>query len=262
MDKIPPARVEEQTISDSDRPYKQKSLSRRSMLGWLGKATMLSLTGDWLIACAEKRSIVNSIPPDTILGSFEFPFAPSSDEDPIYEQWPVNTVDLQEIEKLLDSWELTINGLVEEPRTLSFSDLLTLSRQDQITDFHCVQGWSVLDVPWNGVHMGSLIDLVRPTSEATHITLHCFRGIYSESIPLSVAIEPRTLLAYGIGGATLPLDHGFPLRLIVPRMYGYKSAKWLSGIEFSNNSEEGYWEKYNYPSDAEVPSSRLREGKY
>lgn len=255
MSKMPTLQTptaEEQTTVEN------KQISRRSLLSWLGKATMLGLSSELLLACAEHRSRVSTVPADTTLGSFEFPFSPYTDEHEIYDQWPVNTADLQQIEDILASWELTVDGLVENPVSFTFADLMALPRQDQVSDFHCVQGWSVLDIPWNGVHMKSIVDQVSPKAEATHITFHSFRGIYTESLPIEVALEPETLLAYGIGGATLPLDHGFPLRLIVPRMYGYKSAKWVSRIEFTDTSEEGYWVKYGYPTDATVPDARLR----
>jgi len=117
-------------------------------------------------------------------------------------------------------------------------------------------------VPWNGFHFDNLIDLVRPTVNATHINLHCFSDIYTESLPISIAREPRTMFAYGIEGSTIPLTHGFPLRLVVPRMYGYKNAKWVKEIIFTNAPLTGYWEQRGYTTDAYVDPSRLREGKY
>jgi len=155
-----------------------------------------------------------------------------------------------------------VSGLVEEPLTLSYAKIVALPRQDQVTDFHCVEGWSVLDVPWNGVHIDRIIELVRPTSEATHITLRCFSDVYTESLPLAVAREPRSLLAYGIDGNTMPLTHGFPLRMVVPRQYGYKNAKWVKEIEFTNAPIDGYWEQRGYSNDAPVKAARLRVGKY
>ena len=232
--------------------------SRRSLLKWLGNASVFALTADFLTACAES----NNATPDTTKDAESYPFSPSSDQGPLYEQWWGNTVDPQNLEQIIASWQLNISGLIEAPITLSFSDILALTRQNQITDFHCVEGWSVYDVPWNGFHIDSLIDLVRPTSEATHINLRCFSDIYTESLPLSIAREPRTLFAYGISGSTIPLTHGFPLRLVVPRMYGYKGAKWVKEIEFTNAPLTGYWEQRGYSTDAEVVAWRLRDGKY
>jgi DMSO/TMAO reductase YedYZ molybdopterin-dependent catalytic subunit len=190
------------------------------------------------------------------------PFEPSPVEGEIYTNWRGNTVDPQDLTNILASWSLTVDGLVAQPIVLSFAELMQLRRQDQVTDFHCVEGWSVLDVPWNGVHIDTLIELVQPDPAATHVTFHCVGDVYSESLPLDVARERYTLLAYGIGGNTLPLTHGFPLRLVVPRLYGYKSAKWVNRISFTNEAEQGYWVQRGYPYEAEVPASRLREGKY
>jgi len=244
--------------SASLSPAEIENPSRRSLLKWLGNASVLALTADFLTACGES----NNATPDTTTADKNYPFSPSPVEGPIYNQWWGNTVDTQNLEQIIASWQLKVSGLVEAPITLSFSDILAFTRQNQITDFHCVEGWSVYDVPWNGFHIDNLIDLVRPTSEATHINLRCFRDIYTESLPLTVAREPRTMFAYGIGGSTIPLTHGFPLRLVIPRLYGYKNAKWVKEIEFTNTPLIGYWEPYGYSTEAEVNPIRLREGKY
>jgi DMSO/TMAO reductase YedYZ molybdopterin-dependent catalytic subunit len=258
---------QEQGASNSNFAGDIESPSRRSLLSWLGNATVLALTADLVAACAPETTtsgISRSRETNTATpaGSGTFTFAPSPEEGAIYDQWWGNTVDRQNLEYILSSWQLNVSGLVEEAITLSFAEMLALPRQDQVTDFHCVEGWSVYDVPWNGFHIDRLIDLVRPTSEATHITLRSVGDIYTESVPLTVAREPRTLFAYGIGGGTLPLTHGFPLRLVLPRMYGYKNAKWVKQIEFTNAGSDGYWEQRGYPSDAPVKASRLRAGKY
>ena len=119
-----------------------------------------------------------------------------------------------------------------------------------------------MDVPWNGVHLREILSLVNPSQDATHITFHTIDGNYNESLPLEVALEPKTLLAYGIDCATLPVDHGFPVRLIVPRLLAYKSPKYVQRIELTDNPIEGYWVARGYDYDGEVPESRLRSGKY
>lgn len=257
--------LDERNASSLTLPHGTESISRRSLLSWLGNAAVLALTADLLASCGGG-------PPQPLSNSGGstgnapsaggFAFAPAPVEGAIYDRWWGNTVDRQNIGDILASWQLSVTGLVEQPLTLSFADMLALPRQDQVTDFHCVEGWSVLDVPWNGVHFDPLIELVRPAAQATHVTFRCVRDIYSESLPLAVAREPRTLLAYGIGGGTLPLTHGFPLRVVIPRMYGYKGPKWVNQIEFTNAAIDGYWEQRGYPSDAPVSASRLREGKF
>jgi DMSO/TMAO reductase YedYZ molybdopterin-dependent catalytic subunit len=171
-------------------------------------------------------------------------------------------VDPQSSADILASWTLTVDGMVGNPLVLSFADILALDRQDQVTDFHCVEGWSVLDVPWNGVLLAHVLDLAGTDAAATYVTFHCVGDAYSESLPVSVTREPRTLLGYGVDGSTLPLAHGFPLRLVVPRLLGYKNAKYLSRIEVTDQAVVGYWESYGYSYDGEVPPERLRPGKY
>lgn len=171
-------------------------------------------------------------------------------------------MDRPELEQLLASWRLTVDGLVDSAVTLSFAELLALPRQDQVTDFHCVEGWSVYDVPWNGVHLSTLLDRVGAQSSGTHLTLYSSGDVYTESLPMDLALEPRTLMAYGVGCHTLPLEHGFPLRSVVPRKFGYKSAKYVDRIEVTDEPINGYWVQRGYSYEADVPGHRLRPGKY
>lgn len=255
-------------IPPGEGPDDPASLTRRSLLAWLGNATVFALTADFLTACggAQVSQPARAGSPGTSSGALPSPrgftFTPSPVEGTLYDRWWGNTADPQDEAQIIAAWRLEVGGLVDQPRTFSFADLLALPRQDQVTDFHCVEGWSVLDVPWNGVHIDQIIDLVRPSAAATHVTIRSFRNIYFESLPLSVLREARSLLAFGIGGSSLPLTHGFPLRVVVPRFYGYKGPKWVAQLEFTDTPIEGYWVQRGYPSDAPVSSLRLREGKY
>lgn len=286
----------------------QQTLSRRSLLDWLGKATVLALGGEVLAAC-DRRYLARpdgghdaeadtwdgdgdlggdgdlrgdgdlgggdadlgggdaDLAGDADLvdgGAGEWNFYPpdTSREPSIYSDWEVRTVDRQILENVLDTWQLRIDGMVERPTTLNFLELVELPRQDQVTDFHCVEGWSVYDVPWNGIHLSTLLDLVGPHPEATHITFHTIGDRYNESLPLEVALEPRTMMAYGIAGHTLPLRHGFPVRLNIPRLLAYKHAKYVERIELTNEPIDGFWERLGYNYRGEVPEGRLREGRY
>ncbi|HEY3452386.1 MAG TPA: molybdopterin-dependent oxidoreductase, partial [Myxococcales bacterium] len=107
-----------------------------------------------------------------------------------------------------------------------------------------------------------LFDLVRPTARATYVTFHTVNDQYNESLPLSVAREPHALLGYGIEGSTLPLKHGFPARVVVPRLLGYKNAKYVYRLELADRPVEGYWVAAGYPYAGEVPAHRLRPGHY
>lgn len=249
----------------------QVTVERRTVLRWLGNAAVLALGGDVLQACLG-RSLADSRRPNAGSGTADgaseaasasgFDFQPGSGTDPIFDAWYENTVDAQNLADILAGWTLTVDGMVSNTLSLRFVDLIALDRQDQDTDFHCVEGWSVLDVPWNGVPLASVLDLAGADTSATYLTFHSVGGEYSESLPISVAQEPRTLLGYGVGGSTLPLAHGFPVRLVVPRLYGYKNAKYLSRIEVTDHAVTGYWEAYGYSDAGEVPASLLRPGKY
>jgi DMSO/TMAO reductase YedYZ molybdopterin-dependent catalytic subunit len=189
-------------------------------------------------------------------------FSPGPATGGVLDGWGERTVDPQTLESILASWTLRVDGRVVTPRTFTFADLLCLPRQDQVTDFHCVEGWSILDVPWNGVRLATLLDTVGVATGATHVVLYTLGGTYNESLPLDVAREERTLIGLGIAGNTLPLKHGFPLRIVIPRLLGYKNAKYVERITLADAPLEGFWVEAGYPYAGEVPPSRLRPGKY
>jgi DMSO/TMAO reductase YedYZ molybdopterin-dependent catalytic subunit len=251
-----------------------KTMTRRTVLEWLGKAAVIPLGAEALAACTRSPGGVpadaagaDAVHPDPgaevnpdVPGE-SLPFEPDGTQEQ-FSSWPERTVDRQDIEDVLATWSLRVDGLVEEPLTLDFAQLTALTRQDQIMDFHCVEGWSVPDVPWNGIHLSTLFEIVRPLASATHVTFHTMGDRYNESLPLSVALEPHTILGYGVDGSTLPLSHGFPVRLVVPRLFAYKSAKYVTRIELDDKAVDGFWVAYGYPYLGEVPESRLRPGKY
>jgi hypothetical protein len=269
-------------------PVSPVTHSRRTVLEWLGKGATVAALPPALSACfPEKNNFACCSPGDSgpavaIPGGDDtdsrprdsdtqadgactdgdFDFAPPSDEPPIYDRWNVRTVDPQDLDELLAGWVLTVDGMVDKPRSYTFAQLLALARQDQVMDFHCVEGWSVYDVPWNGLHIQTLLDAAGPQAGASHITFHTVEGIYNESLPMEVALEPHTMLAYGVCGLTLPLDHGFPLRLVVPRLLAYKNPKYVHRIEVTNRPIDGFWVQRGYSYEGEVPEDRLREGRY
>jgi hypothetical protein len=191
-----------------------------------------------------------------------FPFKPGQGDHGVFDGWGERTVDPQDLASILDSWVLSVDGLVVQPMTFTFAQLLCLPRQDQVTDFHCVEGWSILDVPWNGVRLAEILERVIPTASATHMVFRSVGGKYDESVPLAVAREPKSILAYGIAGSSLPLPNGFPARAIFPRLLGYKSPKYVTRIEITDHPVIGFWSNYGYPYEGEVPPDRLRDGKY
>ena len=243
--------------------------TRRDLLEWLGRSAVLAVGADLIAACAPLASgapatpTVDGAPPaDAACAAGSAPFRPGDGSAAIFTGWGERTVDEQDLARILAGWRLRVDGMVERPASYSFADLLCLPRQDQVTDFHCVEGWSIYDVPWAGVHLSRLLDRAGPRRTATHITLHTIGDGYGESLPLPVALEPRSLVAYAIAGATLPLKHGFPLRMVVPRLLAYKNPKYVERIELTDHPVDGYWVAAGYPYAGEVPADRLRAGKW
>jgi len=164
--------------------------------------------------------------------------------------WRFNTVENPRPEFDEREYRLVIDGLVEEPVTLTYEQLRNLPAVRQVSDFHCVEGWGVEDVQWDGVPMQAIFDLVRPQADARFVTFHSLGGIYTDSLSLPQAMLPDVLIAYDMDSAPLSPDHGRPLRLVMPRMFGYKGAKWLTRIELRSEQDIGYWEHRGWRVDA------------
>jgi DMSO/TMAO reductase YedYZ molybdopterin-dependent catalytic subunit len=148
------------------------------------------------------------------------------------------------------TWDLRIDGEVRSPRRLTHQELRDLSSVIATSDFHCVEGWSRLDCAWEGVRFSDLCDLVSPTERARFVTIGCDGG-YTTSLPLADLLAPDVLLAWALDGKDLDPDHGFPLRLVVPHKYAYKSAKWVRWVRFTYDQELGYWEVRGYSNSAD-----------
>ena len=164
--------------------------------------------------------------------------------------WPVRTVEKTTPAIDLTTWHLKINGLVENPITLTFDEIKNLPFIDQTKDLDCVEMWSVRKLKWQGVQLKTIIEKVNPGSEAKFLTFHCSGGIYSESLTIEQAMADDVILAYAVDGKLLEPKHGAPLRLVVPGLWGYKSAKWVERIEFVSERHLGYWVQRGYGVDA------------
>ena len=149
-------------------------------------------------------------------------------------------------------WRFRASGLVDRPLHLDWSAFLALPRAAQVSAFHCVTGWSLTNVSWEGVRLSTLLDALGVRDGADHVRFHSNDGAYTDDLPMEVARSPDVLLAYLLDGKPLPLELGGPLRLVVPRMYGYKSVKWLGALEVVTGATVGYWEARGYPADAWV----------
>lgn len=145
----------------------------------------------------------------------------------------------------LDNWNLRVFGLVEEEKVFTWPELMALPTNQQTVDIHCVTRWSKLDTTWTGIPWRAFLKLIKVKPAATHVMVHCENN-FTTNIALDVLDDDDTMLAYLYEGQPLAPDHGYPLRLLVPKKYFWKSAKWLRGLEFMAGDRPGFWERYGY----------------
>jgi DMSO/TMAO reductase YedYZ molybdopterin-dependent catalytic subunit len=153
------------------------------------------------------------------------------------------------------TWRLGVGGLVDHPLSLDYDHLRSLPKASQVSTFHCVTGWTVDNVHWGGVRIKDILAQVKPSAKAGAIQFVSMEKPYVDYLTLDQALLPDVMLAYEMDGAPLPREHGAPVRLIIPDMYGYKSVKWLTQINLVETAENGYWENLGYDRDAWVGRS-------
>jgi DMSO/TMAO reductase YedYZ molybdopterin-dependent catalytic subunit len=165
------------------------------------------------------------------------------------EKWPV--LHAGTVPKVdLATWDLTISGEVERPLALTWEQLLELPSREVTVDIHCVTRWSRFDTTFKGVHWSELAKLVAPTPGARFVVARAEQG-FTANMPLAAIEDETALIAYEADGEPLTPDHGWPVRLVVPSRYFWKSAKWLRGLELLDHDEPGFWERYGYHNDAD-----------
>jgi len=144
-----------------------------------------------------------------------------------------------------ETWDLTVNGLVAEPRRFTLAQLQELPAVEIVTDIHCVTKWSKFDTRWEGVRFRDLVTQVSPDPLARFIVEHAEFG-YTTNLPLADLLGDDTLIAWAYDGQPIEAEHGGPVRMVVPARYFWKSAKWLRGIEFVAHDQPGFWERNGY----------------
>jgi DMSO/TMAO reductase YedYZ molybdopterin-dependent catalytic subunit len=165
------------------------------------------------------------------------------------EKWPVlhaGTVPQTD----LSTWDFKVFGEVEEPITLTYDDLQALPQTEITVDIHCVTRWSRFDTGFKGVHWRELAKLVRPKASARFVVAHAEQG-FTANLPLEALDDDDSLIAWEADGEPLEPEHGWPLRLVVPTRYFWKSAKWLRGLELLGADQPGFWERYGYHNEAD-----------
>jgi DMSO/TMAO reductase YedYZ molybdopterin-dependent catalytic subunit len=150
----------------------------------------------------------------------------------------------------LATWDFKVYGEVDSPFTLTWKEFKALPRKTVHTDIHCVTRWTKLDTDWEGVAIQEILSRAQLRDTARFVVAHCEQG-YTANLPLSVLDDEDVLLADIFGGEPLDPEHGYPLRLLVPKRYFWKSAKWIRGLEFLPQDRLGFWERYGYNNDAD-----------
>lgn len=214
-------------------------MGRGVFLGVVGAGVVGVLAGDRLTRAA---SPLGALVPDKLAS-----FVPSG--------WRIYAVNPPWPEFDPAAYRLEVSGEVERPLSLTWDDVLALQRARQRSDFHCVTGWSVFGVRWEGVRLEQLWELARPTGKARHVRFVSMESPYVDTLAFPQTTMPDVMLAHTMDGKPLARAHGAPIRLVIPQMYGYKSVKWLTKIELVADPEYGFWEQRGYDVNAWVGRS-------
>jgi DMSO/TMAO reductase YedYZ molybdopterin-dependent catalytic subunit len=160
------------------------------------------------------------------------------------EKWPV--LHYGGVPKVdLATWDFSIEGLIEKPVRLTRDELLALPRREVKSDVHCVTRWSMLDSTWAGVPISEVMKLIQLKPEATHVMVRAEQG-FTANLSLDDFLRDENMLVDTRNGEPITPEHGWPLRLFVPHLYFWKSAKWVRGLEFMHGDRPGFWEQYGY----------------
>jgi hypothetical protein len=221
---------------ESSKQTWSKPIGRRTMLSVLGLGALGTLFGSHVQAGIS--SFLDSLHAGGVASVL-----PGGGQFTIYtvtEGYPTAPAD----------YRLRVDGLVRKPLTLTVPELQSLPATRLTRDFQCVTGWVVDNVHWVGVRLVDLAEHAGPEPAASAFKLTSFDGVYTESLTLEQARETGAIVAYSMLGAPVTREHGGPVRLYVPDMFGYKSIKWLSRIELVTHAKPGYWEQNGYPVNA------------
>jgi DMSO/TMAO reductase YedYZ molybdopterin-dependent catalytic subunit len=150
----------------------------------------------------------------------------------------------------LDEWTLTVQGLIEDPLTLDWPGLNALPQVEDVSDFHCVTTWSKFDCRWGGVAFTTLIEKIKPKPEARYAYFTSYDG-YSTNVPLEICLDDDVLVATRFDGEPISSEHGGPARIIIPKLYAWKGAKFVKSIHFLDKDRLGFWEVRGYSNSAD-----------
>jgi DMSO/TMAO reductase YedYZ molybdopterin-dependent catalytic subunit len=164
--------------------------------------------------------------------------------------WPILHAGSVPFDLTPQTWSLNVHGQVDRPSRLTFADLLRLPQKELTADIHCVTSWTKLGMKWAGVPFRALAEHVGARAVAQFVIMECEQG-FTTSLPLAALMDEDVLLAHTVQGHPLEPEHGGPVRMLVPKRYFYKSAKWLRGLNFVIEDEPGFWEVRGYSNIAD-----------
>ncbi len=221
-------------------PRETRLYGRRAFFGVtaVGLSSLVWGRAAWQAASGAAQPFVDALPPGLV---------PSG--------WRIYTVASSMPRFDPTTWRLTIDGLVDRPMSLSYGELRSLPRAEQVSTFHCVTGWSVDNVHWAGVRFADLLAAAAPQSGASVLTFTSAEVPYVDTLTLDQARLGDAMLAYEMDGKPLSRPHGAPVRVVIPEMYGYKGVKWVERITVGLDAQPGYWEQRGYDTDAWVGKS-------
>jgi DMSO/TMAO reductase YedYZ molybdopterin-dependent catalytic subunit len=145
----------------------------------------------------------------------------------------------------LDKWTFTLEGLVKEPKTWTWDEFTKLPSREFVVDIHCVTKWSKLDTKWRGVTIDTLLEHVELDPKAAFLTAYSYGG-YTTNMPIAEVVNGQAFITWEYDGKPLAPEHGGPVRMVVPGLYFWKSAKWIKGIRFMEQDKTGFWEQLGY----------------
>ena len=213
----------------------------------VGRAVFLATVAGGLASLAVGKTVWSAVSRTISPVESLVPLIPSG--------WRIYTISGSMPEFDRTTWRLTVGGMAAKPLSLRYEDLLALPKTTQISTFHCVTGWTVDNVHWGGVRLAELLARAEPSSAAHGLHFISAEHPYDDYLTTAQASLHDVLLAYEMNGAPLPREHGAPVRLVIPEMYGYKNVKWLEQIDLVAAPGTGYWENLGYDRDAWVGRS-------
>jgi DMSO/TMAO reductase YedYZ molybdopterin-dependent catalytic subunit len=229
-------------MADPERVPPGAPIGRRTIIGVLGLGIAGVLGGSWASnGLARLLGPLENRDPTGLLALF--PFGDTFRFYSVTSSVPTRSA---------ATYRLSVSGLVAKPADYTLGDLRAMPQTAFVRDFQCVTGWRVPQVHWSGVPLSTVLDRAAPTATATAVRFHSFDGTYTESMTLAQAHRSDVIVALQMLGEPVTHDHGGPVRIYAPSMYGYKSTKWLSGIELTEHEVPGYWEHRGYALDGTI----------